>query len=81
MRLILFSIFFIVSTSIPFAVFILFSILYAFRFLAYELIFLGIILDSFFGPAAAGFSFSYTAVALGSFIVAGLVKPYLSVYD
>ncbi len=83
MRPTLFLLMLFISLLTPFWFFILSCVLYVFvlRKPSYELIVIGVIIDSQFGVGVAQFSYLYTISAGTIVLIAEMSKPFLSFYD
>jgi len=80
MRLLYFLIVLITAVALPWWIALPFFAFYAFRFQAYELIALGVLLDAYFGYMLP-WHVAYTTAAGVLCIVAELLKPRISLYE
>ena len=71
----------VLSLIVPFYIFVIATIGYVLFFRGYEIIILGIVIDSFFGTGDIYLSLYYTSATLAVVILVNLMKPHLSLYD
>lgn len=79
-RILTFGILIILALILPWWLVLALSFMYAMRYFAYELVFLGVVLDSVYAPAQAGgmAPVLYTVSMVVIVFVVEIIKPYLS---
>lgn len=78
-RAILFSVLFLAGFLIPLPVFIVLTLAYCAAFEGYELLVIGVVIDSIFGPTVT--SFTYTLSIGVVLIIFAFLRPFLSWYN
>ena len=78
-RAIAFTVVFLSSIFLPIWVFLLFSFAYGFVYAPYELLMIGLLIDSQFGDATQNLSYIYTASIVALSIIIIFVKPQLRI--
>lgn len=82
MRALSFTALFILSFALPWWFVLILSVVYAFRYCAYELIVLGVLLDAVYGGALSSHIVPvvYTLTMTVIIFVVEILKPHLSLY-
>jgi hypothetical protein len=80
LRISLFALVLLVAAALPTWVLACCALLYAFRYTAYELLFLAALIDSFYGTGGWSVPY-YTLVAAAALIFIEWLKPHISLYN
>ncbi len=78
MRFIGFLLMFGLALYTPFLAFFLAAILYALRFSGYELLIVGVLIDSVFGGQLGVHGYLYTLSVGGIYLVTHIIRPYFA---